>query len=110
MLQAIHRWSSDKSSDKKTVWFVVKFIRRSGLFDAAFAHQNNLVSHCHGFDLIMGHIDHGHAETLLQSTDFQSHFMAQLGVEIGKRFIHQAHRMLGNDRTGQSDTLALPAR
>ena len=110
MLQAIHRRSTDKAGDKKTVWFVVEVIRRAGLFDQAITHQNYLVSHCHGLDLIMGDIDHGHTEPLLQSPDFQSHLVAQLGVEIGKRLVHQAHRMLGNHRTGQSDTLALPAR
>jgi hypothetical protein len=110
MLQAIHRRSTDKTGDKKTVWFIVEVIRRAGLFDQAVAHQDNLVSHCHGLDLIMGNIDHGHTETFLPSPDFQSHLVAQLGVEIGKRLVHQAHRMLGNHRTGQSDTLALPAR
>jgi hypothetical protein len=79
------------------------------LFDAAFAQQDHLVGHAHGFGLVVGDVDHGHVQLLLQGADFAAHFLAQLGVEVGERLVHQADRGIGDDGAAQRHALLLAA-
>ncbi len=68
-----------------------------------------LVSHAHRLALVVGDIDHGDAELLLQRPDFAAHLGAQLGVEIGQRLVHQTDRRLGDDGAAERDALLLAA-
>jgi hypothetical protein len=68
-----------------------------------------MVGHGHGLDLVMGDIDHGQPEPLLQVADLDAHLRAQLGVEIGQRLVHQADRALRDDGARQRHALLLAA-
>ena len=107
--QDIHRRRADEARGERGCRPRVKLIRRRRLLDPAVAHQNDLVGHAHGFALVVGDIDHGDAELLLQRADFAPHLGAQLGVEIGQRLVHQADRRLGDDGAAERDALLLAA-
>ena len=58
----------------------------------------------------MGYVDHSDSELLLQRTDLAPHLGAQLRIEIGERFVHQANRRFRDDGAAERDTLLLAAR
>ena len=57
----------------------------------------------------MGDVDHGDAEPLLQAADLRAHLLAQLGVEVRQRLVHQADGRLGDDRAAERHALLLAA-
>ena len=67
------------------------------------------IGHGHGLGLVVGDIDHGHAEPLLQAADFGAHLVTQLGVEIRQGLVHQADGRLRDDGAPEGDALALAA-
>ena len=107
--QDAHRRRADEARGERRRRSRVKRVGRRRLLDPAVAHENDLVSHAHGFALVVGDIDHGDAELLLQRADFAAHLGAQLGVEIGQRLVHQTHRRLGDDGAAERDALLLAA-
>src|SRR3954466_2613995 len=106
-LDQVHRRRPDEARGEGGGGLAVELFWRAVLLDMAVAHQNDAIGHCHRFGLVMGDIHHGDAETLLQRADFDTHFVAQLGVEIRKRLIHQTNARLGHDRSAKRHALAL---
>src|SRR5262249_15924546 len=56
-LEHIHRRRSDEPGDKEIVRTVVELKRGADLFDATVMHDDNLVGHGHGFDLVVRDVD-----------------------------------------------------
>ena len=69
-----------------------------------------MVGHGHRLDLVVRDVDHGDAESTLQSTDFATHLTAQLRIQVGQRLVHEADRRLGDDRAAERNALLLSAR
>ena len=63
----------------------------------------------HRLDLIVGDVDRGHTQALLQSLDLDPHLHPQLGVQVGERLVEQEHLRLTHDGAAHGDALALPA-
>ncbi|MGV8195934.1 ABC transporter ATP-binding protein, partial [Pseudomonas aeruginosa] len=42
-------------------------------------------------DLVVGHVDHGRRQFLVQPRQFQAHLHAQGGVEVGQRFVEEEY-------------------
>src|SRR6185437_6411114 len=105
----VHRRGADEARGKRGLGPAVKRLRRAVLLDPAIPHQDDAVGHGHRLGLVVGDIDHGHAEALLQAADLGAHFVAQLGIEVGQRFVHQAQLRLGDDGAAERDALALAA-
>ncbi len=57
----------------------------------------------------MGDIYGGDAESALQPQDLGAHLAAQLGVEVGQRFVEQERVDLPDDGPAHRDPLALAA-
>ncbi|MNI17654.1 hypothetical protein D3C73_710330 [compost metagenome] len=57
----------------------------------------------------MGDHQRGDADLTLDAADLELHLFAQIGVEVGQRFIEQQHRWLDHQSPSQSYTLALAA-
>ena len=64
----------------------------------------------HRLDLVVGDIDRGDAERALHMLQLGAHMAAQLGIEIGQRFVHQEHRRAADDRPCERNALTLAAR
>ena len=105
----VHRRRADEAGGKGRHRVFIELAGRPALLDMAFAHQDDAVGHAHGLGLVMGDKNHGDAQPPLQRADFIAHFRAQLGVEVGQRFIEQADGSLGNQRAPQRHPLLLPA-
>ena len=73
-------------------------------------HYHHSVPQRHGFGLVVRHIQHGGAERVVQPRDLAPHLHAQLGVEVGERFVEEKHRRLADDRPTEGDALLLAAR
>ena len=83
----VHGRRTDKAGNKAVRRPIVEIERAADLLNRAFVKHNDFVSHGHGFDLIVGHIDRCGAQTLVQLFDFAAHLHPQFGVEIRKRLV-----------------------
>jgi hypothetical protein len=61
------------------------------------------------FHLVVGDVHHRRAEAAVQAGDLGAHRRAQLGVEVGQRFVQQEHLRLAHQRPAQRHALALAA-
>jgi hypothetical protein len=68
------------------------------------------VAHRHCFGLIVGDVDRGHAEVVLNASDLGAHLHAKFGVEVRQRLVHQEDLRMPHDRATHRDSLALAAR
>ena len=67
----------------------VNLCRRAELLHEAVFHDGDTITQCHGFNLVVRHIDRGGFGALVQLLDLGAHFHAQLGVQVGQRFVKQ---------------------
>ncbi len=88
---------------------IVEIERSAHLLDDAVMHDDDLVGHGHGLDLVVGHVDGGGLEALVQFLDLGAHLHAQLGVEVGQRLVEEEHLRIAHDGAAHGDALALAA-
>ena len=86
-----------------------KGLRRVDLLQQAFIDHRDAGGHGHGFHLIVGHVDKGGLELLVQLADIGAGLHAQLGIQVGERFVKQENFRLADDRPAYRHTLALAA-
>ena len=80
------------------------------MLNPAIAQQHNAVRQGHGFDLVMGHVDHCPPKFLVQALDLSAHVVAQLRIEITQGFIKQEQARFTDDGTANGNPLALATR
>ena len=107
--EEIHRGRTDEAGDELVVRPVVEFERRADLLDDAVMHHHDLVGHGHGLDLVVGDVDRGGLQPLVQFLDFGAHRNPQLGVEVGQRLVEQEHLGIAHDGAAHRHALALAA-
>ncbi|MNM42719.1 hypothetical protein D3C81_535640 [compost metagenome] len=100
---------ADEVGDEGIFRLFVERARRRDLLDFALMEHRHTVGHGQGFALVVGHVDHGHAQALVQVFDFHLHVFTQLFVECAERFVHQHQLRLEHQRAGQCHTLLLTA-
>jgi hypothetical protein len=81
--------------------------RRALLLDDAVFQQHDAIGECHRLDLIVGNVDDGLAQPLMQAFDLTSHLVAKLGIEIGQRLVEQEQAGVANDCASDRHALAL---
>jgi hypothetical protein len=86
---------------------VVEHVGRGDLLQDAAAHHRHPVSHRHRLDLVVGDVQRGDPQVLLQAEDLRPGLHPQLGVEVGQRFVHQEGGRFPHDRPAHGDPLAL---
>ena len=101
--------TADEAGDEQVDGPVVELLGRRDLLQLALAHHGDAVAHGHRLDLVVGHVDRGHAELVLQAADLGAHLHAQLGVEVGERLVHEERLRLAHDGAPHGDALALAA-
>jgi len=57
----------------------------------------------------VGHVNAGDAQPLLNPANLGAHLLAQFGIEIRQRFVHEQHLGLHDQRAGKRNPLLLPA-
>jgi hypothetical protein len=76
----------------------------------ALVHDGDLVGEHHRLFLVVRHVDRRDPEALLERAQIDAHLLAQLGVQVGQRLVHQEHARLEDERAGDGDPLLLAAR
>src|ERR1019366_6521514 len=109
-LEEIHRRRADEAGDEQVRRVVVEFQRRADLFGLAGVHDHDLVGHGHGFDLVMGHVNGGGGEPLVQLLDLGAHLHPELGVQVGQRLVEQEYLRVAHDGAAHGHALAPAAR
>ena len=89
---------------------VVEVLRRADLLEDATRQHRDPVAHRHRLDLVVGHVDGGDVERVLELGDLGAHLDAQLGVEVRQRLVHQERLRLAHDRAAHRHALALATR
>ena len=82
--QKIHARRADEPGHEQVGRMIIEFERRSDLLDDAVMHDDDAIGHRHGFHLVVGDIDGGGLQLLVQRLDLGAHMYAQLGIEIGQ--------------------------
>ena len=105
----IHLRRADEAGDEEIGRALVELQRRAVLLDIAGIEHDDLVGHGHGLDLVVGDVDRGGAELLLQPRHLQPHLHAERRVEVGQRLVEQKRLRLAHDGAADRDALALAA-
>ena len=98
-----------KAADEQVGRVIVQVLRGIDLLDEAVLHNDDAGAHGHGLGLVMGNIDEGGLQALMQLGDLGAHLHAQLRVQVGERFVHQEDLRIADDGAAQSDALTLAA-
>src|SRR5262249_56736190 len=77
------------------------------LHDASAVHHDDAVGQCQRLGLVVGDVDRGDAEALLQLLELDAHALAQLGVEIAQRLVQQQNAPPDHQATTRIDALPL---
>jgi len=111
-IQAIFRKRGDRLSQAQRAdigRLVIQLPGRADLENFAFTHDHDSVGETHRFCLIMRDVYGGDADLAMNILELRPHFLAQLGVEVGKRLVEQQDLRRVRDRPRQRNALLLPA-
>ena len=72
-IKEVHRRRADEAGDEQVGRAVVELERRADLLDDAVVHDDDPVGHGHGFDLVVGDVDGGGLQPLVQLLDLGAH-------------------------------------
>ena len=68
---------------------------------------HDLVCHGHGFDLIVGHVNHRCIELLVKLGNFHAHADTQGRIKVGERLVKQKRLWFANNGTTNCNALTL---
>ena len=72
-------------------------------------HDHDAVAHGHGLDLVMGDVDDGGLEPIMEFFQLHPHLHPQLGIQVGEGLVEEEDLGLAHDGPAYGDPLALPA-
>ena len=75
----------------------------------AAAHDGDLVRHRHRLELVVGDVDRGRADAIVQLTELAHHEVAELRVERAERLVHEEGHRPADDGAAERDALAVAA-
>ena len=108
-VEQVHRRRADEGRDEGVARRVVDRVRRADLHQPALVQHPDPVAHRHRLDLVVGDEEEGGAERALQVLQLRAQHLAQLGVEVRQRLVHQEHRRVAHDGAADRDPLHLAA-
>ena len=88
---------------------LVERARLVALLDVAAAHDRDAVAHGQRLVLVVGDVDEGDLELLLDALELDLQVDAQARVERAERLVEQQHGRLEHERARQGDALLLAA-
>jgi hypothetical protein len=95
--------------DEQGARLAVELLRRSLLLDHAVVEQQDPVRHCHRLVLVVRDDERGQAHLQDQLAQPRARLLAQLGVEVGERLVHQDDGRVVDQCARDRDPLLLPA-
>src|SRR5437899_211658 len=106
-LGKVHRWRAEKGGDESVSGIVIDISRSAELANHTFIEHHDPVAHRHGFHLIVGDVNSCRTDAAMKTLKLFARGGAQLGVEVGERFVKKKDRRFADDRAGQGDPLPL---
>ena len=88
----------------------VELVRSAELLDATAVHHRDSVGHRHRLLLVVGDVDEGDADVVLQALDEKLHLLPQLQIERAQRLVEQQDARAIDERARERDSLLLPTR
>ena len=89
---------------------VEDLLRGGDLLNDAVLHDHDTVTEGHSLGLVVSDVDERALDLVAQLDELGTHLVAQLGVQVGQRLVHQEDLRITHDGAADSDTLALAAR
>ena len=109
VLKEVHLRRADEAGDEEVCRMVEDLLRRADLLDEAVAHDDDAVAERHCLGLVVGDVDERGVDLVAQLDDLGAHLVAELGVEVGQRLVHQEDLRVPDDGAADGDTLPLAA-
>ena len=106
-LEEVHRRGADEAGHEQVIRAVIQRLRGIDLLQEAFVDHRDAGGHGHGFHLVVGHVDKGGLQLLVQLADVGAGFNAQLGIQVGQRLVEQENLRLAHDGPADCHALAL---
>ena len=106
-IHEVHLRRSDKSCYEQVAWLIIQVLRRIYLLHDTVFHNDDSCTKSHSFCLVMGYVNDGSAQVLMQFGDLNTHLNSQFCIQIGKRFVHQEYFRITDDGTSHGNTLSL---
>ena len=100
---------ADERGDERGAGRLVDLGGGVDLLDAALVHDGDAVAQRHGLALVVGDVEEGDADLVVDEVELDLHVLAQLQVERGERLVEQQHLRVVDERPGDRDALLLPA-
>ena len=88
---------------------IVDLLRRSDLLDAALIHDGDTVRHRHRLELVVGDVDGGRIDAVVQFAQLAAHQPAKLRIERAQRLVHQKRLGPAHDGAAKRDALPVTA-
>jgi len=102
--------AADEARDERGARAHIQVTRRIELLHAPVAENGDPVGHAERLALIVGHVDKGDADLLLNRLQFDLHLLAQAQVQRAERLVEQQHLRPVDQRTRERDALFLSSR
>ena len=88
---------------------LVELHRRRYLSQLALFEQSDLGGHGQGLDLVVGYVNDGCADLLVEALQLGTHVDTELCVQVGQRLVEEQQLGLGSNCTGDGHALLLTA-
>ena len=105
----VHLRRADETGHEPVHGRPVDFRGRADLLQLAGLEDRDSIAHGGGFGLVVGDVDGGHAEALLELADFDPHLVTQVSIEVGERLIEQEYARLAHEGAAERHALPLAA-
>mmetsp|Transcript_22319 Transcript_22319/g.35617 ORF Transcript_22319/g.35617 Transcript_22319/m.35617 type:complete len:251 (+) Transcript_22319:717-1469(+) len=104
--QHVHAWGADEVADKGVGWAFKQLFWCADLNDFAKLHDHHLIREGQGFGLVVGHIDHGVGDALVQLFELGAQLPLEVWVDHGERFVkHDDVYVIAHKATAHGDFL-----
>ena len=109
-LEQVHRRTADKSRHERVDRTLIELLRGADLLERPLIHDGDARGHSHGLHLIVGDIDKGGLQPLVELADLRPGLDPELGVQVGEGLVQQKHGRLSDNGPAQGHSLPLAAR
>ena len=108
-IDEVHRRAADEACNETVDRGLIEGLWRADLQEKPFIHDRDAGPHRHRLDLVVGDVDDGRLESLVETRDLRTRLNAQLGIEVRERLVHEEDGRFTDDGASKRDTLALAA-
>ncbi len=109
-VEEVHLRRSYKACDELVAGEIVQITRTVYLLNETVLHNDDARTHSHSFHLVVGYVNKGRLQFVMQLAYLRTHSGTQFRVEIAQRLVEQEYLGLAHYRASQRYALTLSAR